>query len=74
VAKYPTTLDKRRPARIGRARQTPGRSLDPESRRHQSIGLAAVDGEAANLMAQHLAYWFGWYSFFPQTDVWEPAP
>lgn len=19
----------------------------------------------------HLAYWFGWYAFFPQTDVWK---
>jgi len=21
----------------------------------------------------HLAYWFGWYAFFPKTEIYEPG-
>ncbi|MCA9970723.1 MAG: DUF3179 domain-containing protein [Anaerolineales bacterium] len=32
--------------------------------------LIGPDGEMAPRLPGHLAYWFGWYAFFPQTEVW----
>ena len=32
-------------------------------------GLAGPDGEELLRLPGHMAYWFGWYSFFPQTAV-----
>ena len=29
-------------------------------------------GEIAPRINGHLAYWFGWYAFFPQTLLYEP--
>ncbi|MGH2593549.1 MAG: DUF3179 domain-containing protein [Anaerolineae bacterium] len=34
--------------------------------------LVGPDGELAPRISGHLAYWFGWYSFFPKTLVYEP--
>ena len=33
--------------------------------------LLGPDGESAPRINGHLAYWFGWYSFFPQTLLYE---
>ena len=32
--------------------------------------LVGPEGELAPRIAGHLAYWFGWYAFFPQTEVY----
>ena len=32
--------------------------------------LIGPDGEVAERIAGHLAYWFGWYAFFPNTTVY----
>jgi len=29
------------------------------------------DGARLRRLAGHLAYWFGWYAFFPNTTIWE---
>jgi hypothetical protein len=28
--------------------------------------------ERLERLSGHLAFWFGWYAFYPDTDVWEP--
>lgn len=33
-------------------------------------GLVGPDGELAPRISGHLAYWFGWYAFYPQTLVY----
>ena len=33
--------------------------------------LVAPDGESLPRLGGHLAYWFGWFAFFPQTEVFE---
>ena len=33
-------------------------------------GLIGPEGEALPRLSGHMAYWFGWYSFFPQTAVY----
>lgn len=33
----------------------------------QEEGLLGPDGESAPRLSGHLAYWFGWYAFFPET-------
>ena len=33
-------------------------------------GLLGPDGQVAPRVQGHLAYWFGWYAFFPQTQVY----
>jgi len=35
--------------------------------------LLGPDGEELARVSGHLAYWFGWYAFFPQTLVYEGA-
>lgn len=35
--------------------------------------LVAPDGRRLERLAGHLAFWFGWYAFHPQTELW-PAP
>ena len=34
-------------------------------------GLVAEDGRIAERINGHLAYWFGWYAFFPETELYE---
>jgi hypothetical protein len=34
--------------------------------------LISPEGEIAPRINGHLAYWFGWYAFFPQTLLYEP--
>ena len=34
--------------------------------------LLGPDGERAERINGHLAYWFGWYAFFPQTLIYSP--
>lgn len=35
----------------------------------------AMDGseQRHERLAGHFAFWFGWYAFFPQTEIWDPA-
>jgi hypothetical protein len=33
--------------------------------------LVGPDGETLPRLGGHLAYWFGWYAFFPDTLVYE---
>jgi hypothetical protein len=49
-----------------------GEVLDSEGRQWQITEEALIgpDGEAAPRLPGHLAYWFGWFSFFPQTLVY----
>ena len=46
--------------------------------RVEETGLVAVSGPHAGRelerIAGHVAYWFGWYGFYPRTEIWEPAP
>jgi hypothetical protein len=35
--------------------------------------LVGPNGDRAPRLSGHLAYWFGWYSFFPQTLLYDPA-
>lgn len=46
-----------------------GAVLDAHGRAWQVTEEALIgpDGEEAARLSGHLAYWFGWYSFFPQT-------
>ena len=48
---------------------TTGTLLDNEGRiwEIKEEGLLGPDGEFASRVSGHLAYWFGWYSFFPKT-------
>lgn len=32
--------------------------------------LISDDGETLDRLPGHMAYWFGWYSFYPKTDVY----
>jgi hypothetical protein len=32
--------------------------------------LVSENGDTLNRLGGHLAYWFGWYAFFPQTQVY----
>jgi hypothetical protein len=34
--------------------------------------LKGPDGQSLARINGHLAYWFGWYAFFPDTELWEP--
>ena len=36
----------------------------------RSIGSTAPE-EILERLPGHLAFWFGWYGFFPQTEVWQ---
>jgi hypothetical protein len=36
--------------------------------------LLGPEGERAGRLGGHLAYWFGWYTFFPNTRVYSGAP
>jgi hypothetical protein len=33
--------------------------------------LVGPDGERLERLAGHLAYWFGWYAFYPRTEIYE---
>jgi hypothetical protein len=35
-------------------------------------GLRGPAGERLARLPGHLAFWFGWYAFYPDTAVWEP--
>lgn len=35
--------------------------------------LIGPNGETLPRLGGHLAYWFGWFAFFPNTDVYEPG-
>jgi hypothetical protein len=34
--------------------------------------LIAEDGRTLERLAGHLAFWFGWYGFYPETEVYIP--
>jgi hypothetical protein len=41
-----------------------------EEERLSAIAGAEVGSDLARVVG-HVAYWFGWYGFYPQTEVWE---
>lgn len=51
----------------------PGTVLDSSGRPWEITEAALVGpgGERAPRLSGHLAYWFGWYAFFPQTQVYQ---
>lgn len=63
--------------RRGERRFTAGRSTgelaDERGRawRVTEDALESGDGERLERLPGHLAYWFGWYAFFPKTEVYE---
>ncbi len=34
--------------------------------------LVSSDGETLERINGHLSYWFGWYAFYPETELYEP--
>ena len=66
--------------RRGERRFAPGRSVDElEDERGRAWrvtedALVADDGERLERLPGHLAYWFGWYAFFPKTEVYRATP
>ncbi|MBK8904346.1 MAG: DUF3179 domain-containing protein [Anaerolineaceae bacterium] len=48
--------------------------LDEDGRSWQVTEEALVgpDGETLARINGHLAYWFGWYAFYPETELYEP--
>ena len=46
--------------------------LDEDGRTWQVAEEALIgpDGETAPRVSGHLAYWFGWYAFFPSTELY----
>ncbi len=46
--------------------------LDERGRawRVKEDALIATDGQRLERLGGHLAYWFGWFSFYPQTEVY----
>lgn len=51
----------------------PGRLLDErgETWKVTEDALVGPDGENAPRLSGHLAYWFGWYAFFPNTLIYK---
>jgi hypothetical protein len=39
--------------------------------RVEESGLRTSDGASLARLAGHNAYWFGWFAFFPETEVYE---
>jgi hypothetical protein len=48
--------------------------LDEDGRSWQVTEEALVgpDGETLERINGHLAYWFGWYAFYPETELYQP--
>ena len=48
--------------------------LDENGRSWQVTEEALVgpDGETLERINGHLAYWFGWYAFYPETELYQP--
>ncbi|MGD8330703.1 MAG: DUF3179 domain-containing protein [Acidobacteriota bacterium] len=47
------------------------RADDGSDWRITDVGLQRVGGTGFRVrLPGHLAYWFGWYAFFPQTELW----
>ena len=48
--------------------------LDEDGRSWQVTeeALISPDGEELSRINGHLAYWFGWYAFFPETELYQP--
>lgn len=58
-------------------RDASGRLVDLEGRPWTETEAALVpptgSGEAPlERLPAHLSFWFGWFGFFPETEVWEP--
>jgi hypothetical protein len=54
---------------------TPDSVVDSRGREWQVTeeGLRSPEGELAPRLSGHLAYWFGWFAFFPHTEVYRGA-
>lgn len=50
--------------------------LDEQSRRWRLTedALVSDNGERLSRLGGHLSYWFGWFSFYPKTDVYQSLP
>lgn len=61
-----------RGAEVFAASDDPDVMLDAQGRAWQvtEVGLLGPDGEMAPRINGHLAYWFGWFAFFPNTLVY----
>ena len=57
----------------GRPGPAPYTLLDEEGRPWQVAegALRGPEGERAPRLEGHLAYWFGWYAFFPNTLLYK---
>lgn len=49
--------------------------IDSEEKQWQVTedGLVGPDGQVAERVNGHLAYWFGWYAFFPNTQLYSTS-
>lgn len=56
------------------ATDTPGEVIDESGGRWQVTegALVAADGRQLARLGGHLAFWFGWYAFYPETLVFMP--
>lgn len=50
------------------------RSADGGVWRLQEDALVNGKGERSDRLAGHMAFWFGWYAFYPQTEVYGLSP
>ena len=52
-----------------------GRLVDDQGRNwqvsDQQLVPSGFEGEALGRRPGHFAYWFGWYAFFPRTEVYQ---
>ena len=57
------------------AGENPGEFVDNEGTIWQLTEDALItdDGRTMERIAGHLAFWFGWYGFYPETDLYTTA-
>jgi len=62
------------PARTGPGRMMVVTDEDGVEWRAEDDALVSLDGAARSLdrLPSREAYWFGWYAFYPQTDIYAP--
>ena len=36
----------------------------------REVALEGPDGSQMNRLPGHMVFWFGWYSFYPETEVY----
>ncbi|MGB0388806.1 MAG: DUF3179 domain-containing protein [Ardenticatenaceae bacterium] len=75
VRAYERTEHTFSPPLRGAPTSDPNTVLDETGRPWQITEEALVgpEGETLTRLNGHLAYWFGWYAFFPQTELYAPS-